>query len=231
MAVRAQVVGARYFHLAHRRQHRLGAQIPVVGLAAARTRDGPLVGGRGGELQEFGQSRGSGLMHGRTHSHLGGDEVNPEEWKANPAIQSFMQSHHLTGVDALQGYFTQRVQQILEKHGKHMVGWDEILRPDIPKNILIQSWRGQKSLAEAARSGYHGILSAGWYLDLMQPASQHYAVDPLKGETVGLSDAERQLILGGEAAMWEEIATAENLDAKLWPRLAAIAERLWSAEK
>ena len=162
--------------------------------------------------------------------HIGGDEVNPQEWKANPAIQSFMKLHQLADEDALQGYFTGRVQQILEKHGKHMVGWDEILRPDIPKDIVIHSWRGQKSLAEAARSGYHGILSAGWYLDLMQPASEHYAVDPLKGETAGLDDAQRKLILGGEAAMWEEIATAENLDAKLWPRLAAIAERLWSPE-
>jgi len=162
--------------------------------------------------------------------HIGGDEVNPQEWKANAAIQAFMKSKRLADEDALQGYFNQRVQKILEKYGKHMVGWDEILRPDIPKNIVIQSWRGQKSLAEAARSGYHGILSAGWYLDLMQPAAEHYSVDPLKGETAGLDDAQRQLILGGEAAMWEELATAENLDAKLWPRLAAIAERLWSAQ-
>ena len=162
--------------------------------------------------------------------HIGGDEVDPTEWKANPAIQSFMQSQHLADADALQGYFNQRLHQILTKHGKRMVGWDEILRPDIPKNIVIQSWRGQKSLADAARLGYPGILSAGWYLDLMQPASQHYAVDPLKGETADLNEEQRRLILGGEAAMWEEIATAENLDAKLWPRLAAIAERLWSAE-
>jgi len=162
--------------------------------------------------------------------HIGGDEVNPQEWKANPAIQAFMRAQHLADEDALQGYFNQRVQKILEEHGKHMVGWDEILRPDIPKNIVIQSWRGQKSLAEAARAGYHGILSAGWYLDLMQPAAQHYAVDPLKGPTAGLDAAESQLILGGEAAMWEELATGENLDAKLWPRLAAIAERLWSPE-
>jgi hexosaminidase len=111
-----------------------------------------------------------------------------------------------------------------------MAGWDEILRPDIPKSILIQSWRGQKSLADAAKQGYDGILSAGWYLDLMQSAAQHYAVDPLKGETAGLSAEERKHIFGGEATMWEEIASAENIDVKLWPRLAAIAERLWSPE-
>ncbi|MGD0579979.1 MAG: family 20 glycosylhydrolase, partial [Bryobacteraceae bacterium] len=164
------------------------------------------------------------------YSHIGGDEVDPNAWKTNPRIQAYMKSQQLAGEDALQGYFTLRVQQILTKYGKHMVGWDEILRPDIPKNIVIQSWRGQLSLADAARLGYQGILSAGWYLDLMQPAWEHYAVDPMKGETAGLNEEQRRLILGGEAAMWEEIATAENLDAKLWPRLAAIAERLWSAE-
>jgi hexosaminidase len=162
--------------------------------------------------------------------HIGGDEVDPTDWKANPKIQAFMKQHKLANEDALQGYFTRRVQQLVAKHGKRTAGWDEILRPDIPKNIVIQSWRGQKSLAEAARQGYDGILSAGYYLDLIQPAAQHYAVDPLKGETAGLTPEERKRVLGGEATMWEEIASSENIDAKLWPRLAVIAERLWSPE-
>ena len=162
--------------------------------------------------------------------HVGGDEVNPKDWKENSRIQAFMKLHKFANEDALQAHFTRRLQTIVARHGKRMAGWDEILRPDIPKSILIQSWRGQKSLADAAKQGYDGILSAGWYLDLIQPASQHYAVDPLKGETAGLSVEERKHIFGGEATMWEEIASAENIDAKLWPRLAAIAERLWSPE-
>jgi hexosaminidase len=125
-----------------------------------------------------------------------------------------------------------------------MEGWDEILQPNLPKSVVIQSWRGQESLWQAAREGFQGILSAGYYLDLMQPASQHYAIDPLvlpparkerlqkenKPIPPDLTPAEAKNILGGEAAMWEEIATAENLDAKLWPRLAAIAERFWSPQ-
>ena len=162
--------------------------------------------------------------------HVGGDEVDPKDWKANARIQAFMKQRKFENEDALQAYFTRRLQTIVARHGKRMAGWDEILRPDIPKSILIQSWRGQKSLADAAKQGYDGILSAGWYLDLMQSAAQHYAVDPLKGETAGLSAEERKHIFGGEATMWEEIASAENIDAKLWPRLAAIAERLWSPE-
>jgi hexosaminidase len=162
--------------------------------------------------------------------HVGGDEVNPKDWKENPRIQAFMKLHKFANEDALQAHFTRRLQTIVARHGKRMAGWDEILRPDIPKSILIQSWRGQKSLADAAKQGYDGILSAGWYLDLMQSTAQHYAVDPLKGETAGLSAEESKHIFGGEATMWEEIASAENIDAKLWPRLAAIAERLWSPE-
>jgi len=162
--------------------------------------------------------------------HIGGDEVDPKEWNESPHIQAFMKKHGFSDAAALQAYFNQRLLKILSKHGKHMVGWDEVLHPDLPKSVVIQSWRGQKSLAQAAREGYQGILSAGYYLDLMQPASQHYAVDPMKGETADLTDDQKKRILGGEAAMWEELATAENLDAKLWPRLAAIAERLWSPE-
>ncbi len=162
--------------------------------------------------------------------HIGGDEVNPKEWNDSPHVQAFMKKHNLANPAALQAYFNRRLLKIVTKYKKHMEGWDEILNPDLPKTIVIQSWRGQKSLAEAAREGYQGILSAGYYLDLMQPASQHYAVDPMKGETADLTPEEKKRILGGEAAMWEELATAENLDAKLWPRLAAIAERLWSPE-
>src|SRR5207302_4217575 len=128
----------------------------------------------------------------------------------------------------LLAYYNTRLQAIVKKHGKRMEGWDEILDPDLPKDIVIQSWRGQKSLAEGARLGYAGILSAGYYLDLMHPASQHYAVDPLDKEAAGLTPEQQKHILGGEAAMWVEFATPENVDSRIWPRTAAIAERRWS---
>jgi hexosaminidase len=109
-----------------------------------------------------------------------------------------------------------------------MEGWDEILDGDLPKDSLIQSWRGASSLASAAKMGYKTILSAGYYLDLMYPASQHYAVDPLGGDSASLTADQKRNILGGEAAQWTEYVTPENLDTRLWPRLGAIAERLWS---
>ena len=160
--------------------------------------------------------------------HIGGDEVDGKYWDGNDKIQEWMRTHAIKDNHELQTYFSKRVQGILAKHGKHMEGWDEILNPDLPKDTLVQSWRGPETLANAARMGFPTILSAGWYLDLMYPASRHYAVEPLSGESTSLSDAQKALILGGEAAQWTEYATPENIDNRLWPRLGAIAERLWS---
>jgi len=160
--------------------------------------------------------------------HIGGDEVNGEQWNANSQIQAWRKDHSVKDDQALQAHFNRLVQGIVAKHGKRMEGWDEILDPTLPKDILIQSWRGQKSLAEAARMGYDGLLSSGWYLDLMQPASQHYLVDPMEKESANLSEAEAKHILGGEACEWAEYAVPENLDNRIWPRMGAIAERLWS---
>jgi len=163
--------------------------------------------------------------------HVGGDEVNGVQWKSNTEIQAFMKQHDLKSTQELQAYFSGRVLSLVEKHGKRTLGWDEVLQPGVPKSLVIQSWRGQKSLAEASRRGYMGILSAGYYLDLMQPASQHYGVDPLEGATAGLAAEEKSRILGGEACMWDEYATPQIIDAKIWPRMAAIAERLWSPQR
>jgi hexosaminidase len=162
--------------------------------------------------------------------HIGGDEVNGKQWDANPKIQEFMRAHSLKNNADLQAYFNTRVQKIVAKHGKTMEGWDEILRPDLPKSIVIQSWRGQESLGQAAQQGYRGLLSHGYYLDLMQSAEQHYDVDPFGDGAASLSDADKQKILGGEACMWAEYVSPETIDSRIWPRMAAIAERLWSPQ-
>ncbi|HEX6907573.1 MAG TPA: family 20 glycosylhydrolase [Terriglobales bacterium] len=161
--------------------------------------------------------------------HIGGDEVNGKQWDANPKIQEFMRGHGIKSNADLQAYFNSHLEKIVSKHHKTMIGWDEILRPDMPKTIVIQSWRGQESLAQAAKQGYRGILSSGYYLDLMQPAFLHYNVDPLSGDAARLSPEEQQRIMGGEACLWSEYVSPENFDSRLWPRAAVIAERLWSA--
>jgi hexosaminidase len=134
--------------------------------------------------------------------HIGGDEVEDAQAKA------------------LQPQFNQRVQSLVRKHGKTMVGWDEVLAPGLAADTLVQSWRGPEALAQTAKKGYRGILSYGYYLNYLLPASTHYAVDP--------GDAEG--ILGGEACIWAEYVSAETIDSVIWPRMAAIAERFWSGK-
>ncbi|HUO60657.1 MAG TPA: family 20 glycosylhydrolase [Candidatus Acidoferrales bacterium] len=159
--------------------------------------------------------------------HIGGDEVVGKEWKENAKIQQFARAHGLRNNQDLQVYFNRNLQKIVTKHGKIMMGWDEILRPDLPQNVVVQVWRSQEALAEDVKQGRPGLLSYGYYLDLMWPASRHYAIDPVADGTK-LTPEEQARILGGEACMWTEFASPENLDSRLWPRLAAIAERLWS---
>jgi hexosaminidase len=159
--------------------------------------------------------------------HIGGDENEGKQWDRNPQIQAFMKKQGLKDNHALQAYFNQRLSQILKKHGKRMIGWDEILHPSLPNNIVIQSWRGPASLAEAARQGYDGILSAGYYIDLLFPASAHYLADPIPAGS-DLTPEQAAHVLGGEATMWSEYVSPETIDSRIWPRTAAIAERLWS---
>ena len=161
------------------------------------------------------------------YMHIGGDENEGKQWDRNLQIQAFMKEKGIKDNHALQAYFNQRVLKILQKHHKKMIGWEEILHPDLPKDAVIHSWRGSASLADAAKKGYNGILSAGYYIDLIFPASQHYLADPIPENTT-LTAEEAKRILGGEATMWGEWVSPETIDSRIWPRTAAIAERLWS---
>lgn len=161
------------------------------------------------------------------YMHIGGDENEGKQWDRNPTIQAFMKEKGIPNNHALQAYFNQRLLKILEKHKKKMIGWDEILQPELPKSAVIHSWRGTAALADAAKKGYDGILSNGYYIDLSYPASQHYVVDPIPADTT-LTSEEQKHILGGEATMWSEYVSPETIDSRIWPRTAAIAERLWS---
>jgi hexosaminidase len=161
------------------------------------------------------------------YMHIGGDENNGVEWKQNPKIQAFARAHNLHGTAATQAYFNQRLLPILTKHGKKMIGWDEVLTPGLPRDVVVQSWRGFDSLAAGAKQGYSGILSAGYYLDHIDSAADHYRVDPLPADS-NLTPDQAARILGGEACMWSEYVDGRTIDSRIWPRTAAIAERLWS---
>ncbi|WP_102795163.1 family 20 glycosylhydrolase [Bowmanella denitrificans] len=283
--------------------------------------------------------------------HIGGDEINPTQWQQSQKIQAYMQAHGLEDHHQLHTHFNAKVQKILARHGKKMMGWDEIFHADLPKDIMIQSWQGLDSLAQTAMAGYQGLLSTGFYIDQPQKTAYHYRNEPvpandfvgpdwhaksqwqhwqfkmprLKGAAVSgdlvlieqpdghqqgyvrlnkqqtrmlkdvtkqgkltrfwldtwmgpmqfevdLSDSTQlqgrilignspykitgtqlaadqgkantpvvtapshfapafaENILGGEATIWSEMITGDNLDLRVWPRLYAIAERLWSVK-
>jgi hexosaminidase len=145
--------------------------------------------------------------------HIGGDEVEGGEWKANPKIQAFMKKNGIPDNQALQAHFNKRIRKIFQ--------------PGMPTNIVIQSWRGKEALIESAKMGYQGLLSNGYYIDLCQPAFEHYLNDPV-AEDAPLTEDQKKLVLGGEATMWAELVTPETVDSRIWPRTAAIAERFWS---
>ncbi|MEO6924630.1 MAG: family 20 glycosylhydrolase, partial [Bryocella sp.] len=161
--------------------------------------------------------------------HIGGDSEDAiTEWKTNAHIQQYMQQKGMKDATELQDMFTHRLVKILAAHGKTPIGWDEVLQADTPKDVTIQSWRGLDSVATSARSGHHAILSWGYYLDLNEPASRHYSVDPLDKPIDALTTEQQKLILGGETAMWTEYVSPETIDGRIWPRAAVVAERLWS---
>ena len=166
--------------------------------------------------------------------HIGGDENEGKDWDANKKIQEFKKEHHLKTNHDLQTYFNIRLEKMLAKHGKRLMGWEEIMTSNMPTSALIHAWKGSnegqpagQSLIDAAKKGYNTILSNGYYLDLMLPASSHYLVDPFPKNSK-LTPEEAKRILGGEATMWSELVTPLTIDSRIWPRAAAIAERFWS---
>ncbi len=161
--------------------------------------------------------------------HIGGDESNGKAWRSNPKIVAFMKSRNIKDTDALQVYFNSQLLRIVAKHGKHMIGWDEVFTPGLPKDIVIESWRGVASLSDAAGQGYQGILAAPYYLDGQATAEKHFLADPIPADTK-LTPGQQKLILGGEVCMWAEQINALTIDSRIWPRAAAIAERFWSPQ-
>ncbi len=166
--------------------------------------------------------------------HIGGDENEGKNWESNPDIVAFMKKNDLKHPHDLQAYFNSKLYKILASNGKEIMGWEEIQNEAIPKGALIQSWRGVNegeevgaSLSKAVKNGYNAILSNGFYIDLMLPASSYYSTEFVPN-TIELSKEEEARILGGEATMWSELITPLTLDSRIWPRTAAIAEKYWS---
>jgi hexosaminidase len=161
--------------------------------------------------------------------HIGGDESNGRQWRSNPSIQAFMKAHHMADTKELQAYFNKRVQEILLKYHRTMIGWDEVLHPDLSPDVVIQNWHGIEFLINGAKQGHKGLLSQPYYLDHNYTAGAMFLTDPIPADSP-LTPAQTRLILGGEACMWGEQVVDATIDSRIWPRSAAVAERLWSPQ-
>jgi hexosaminidase len=162
--------------------------------------------------------------------HIGGDEVEGKHWNQSRRITAWKRRRGFRNNAEAQAYFNQRMTRILTKYKKQMIGWDEILHPRLPERTVVQSWRGTNYLSEAVKAGYTSILSAPYYLDHIKPATDFYLADPVP-RTTDMTPEQQALVLGGEACMWSEFVSYETTDSRLWPRLGAVAERLWSPQE
>lgn len=162
--------------------------------------------------------------------HIGADENNGAAWKQNPEIVAFMKTKKLKNTDELQTYFVKRMYIIAKKYNKQLIGWEEAFNPVLPQDVIVQKWKptapDDKLIGNIIQHNNQVVVSSGFYLDMYFPAYIHYLNDPIPAN-ISASDGEKG-ILGAEVAMWTELVNAENEEIRVWPRAAAIAERLWS---
>ncbi|QQS36527.1 MAG: family 20 glycosylhydrolase [Ignavibacteriales bacterium] len=165
-----------------------------------------------------------------TNIHIGGDEVPKDRWKLCLDCQARIKSENLKDEHELQSYFVKRIEKFVNSKGKRIVGWDEILEGGLPPEATVQSWRGLQGAIDAAKQGHDVIVSptSHCYFDYgieTTDLKKVYSFDPVPVE---LNADERKHILGGECNMWSEYAPQEKVDNKLFPRILALSEVVWS---
>ena len=181
------------------------------------------------------------LLFPGEYIHVGGDEAVKDQWRASAQVQARMRELGVPNEEALQGYFTRRLGEYLQAHGRRLVGWDEILAGGVPAGATVMSWRGIQGAIDAAKSGHDAVLSPAptLYLDNRQGGGP--GEPPGRGQVVSLEDVyrfdplpgpladERQQVLGLQANLWtEHVRTEEQAAYMTWPRAAALAEVGWS---
>lgn len=162
--------------------------------------------------------------------HIGGDEVEFDHWVENASIDAFRAKMGLKDFNALERYFINRVADSISLTGKTIIGWEEIHGDGLQKGAVLQCWKSNSTAVSFANQGYKTIRSQGLYLDLLYPLSDYYNLDIIP-KTLSLSKEQAANFLGAEACMWGEFTGERNVDFRVWPRMAMIAERLWSVEK
>jgi hexosaminidase len=183
-----------------------------------------------------------GLFPGRW-IHVGGDEADKRQWKVSPLAQTRIRELGLKDEEALQGYFTRRMDEFLTAHGRRLVGWDEILEGGLAPNAVVMSWRGEDGGITAARAGHDVVMAPGshTYFDHYQsadtateplaiggflPLDTVYAYEPVPA---ALTPEEARHVLGAQGQVWTEyIPDPKRVEYMAFPRACALAEVLWT---
>jgi hexosaminidase len=162
--------------------------------------------------------------------HIGGDEAPKFRWEQCEKCQRRIKKEKLKDEAELQTYFIERIAAFLEGKGKRIIGWDEILEGGIPADAMIQSWRGMEGGEHAAKSGHDVVMSptSHCYFDYGLSSTDMEEVYNFNPIPASLSVAESKYIRGGECNMWTEHAPQETVDSKVFPRMLALAEVLWT---
>lgn len=174
--------------------------------------------------------------------HLGGDEAVKDQWQASAAVQARMHALGLANEDQLQGWLMGRLGDYLKRHGRRMIGWDEILEGGVPGDAIVMSWRGTQGAIDAARQGHDVVLSPApqLYFDQLQSdradettgripvesLADVYAFEPVPRE---LDARQATHVLGAQANVWtEHMPDMRHVEHAVFPRIDALAEALWT---
>jgi hexosaminidase len=177
-----------------------------------------------------------------TYIHLGGDEAIKDQWEASPAVQAKMRALGLKSADQLQSWFMGRLGQYLHDHGRHLIGWDEILDGGVPGDAAVMSWRGTSGVEKAIQAGHDVVVAPDpyLYLDYVQSDRDDETAGRLPVRTLqsvytfqvapqGLTPQQRQRVLGAQANVWtEHMPSDAHLQHAIFPRLDAVAEIVWA---
>ena len=174
--------------------------------------------------------------------HIGGDEAHKNQWEASEEIQALIRSKGLKDEDELQAWFIKQMDTFLAKHGRRMVGWDEILQGGLAPGATVMSWRGQQGGITAANAGHDVVMAptSHTYFDYYQgpsekeplaiggnlPLEKVYGFEPVPKD---IAPEKTGHVLGVQGQLWGEyISTARHLEYMAYPRAAALAEVGWS---
>ena len=165
--------------------------------------------------------------------HIGGDEAPKYRWEHCRKCQQRITEEGLHDAHELQSYFITRIEKFFNENGRQLIGWDEILEGGLAPSATVQSWRGEDGGIAAAKSGHDAIMSptSHCYFDYDLDATdlkEVYHYEPIPAE---LTAKEAKHILGGECNMWSERAPQELVDSKVFPRILAMSEVLWSSSE